>query len=94
MRIITSILQMPRIISCSDVSIDFQSPNDKTKLPIDAISSWLHHLHRTSDSDISGMEICGRKKNRRRFLRISFPNIQNAREMCKRFSILIKLQLL
>lgn len=56
MRIITSILQMPRIISCSNVSIDFQSPNDKTKLPIDDISSWLH---RTSDSDISGMEICG-----------------------------------
>ena len=76
-KIISSILQISQVGSCSNVSINLFNYYFSTRLPVDDISNWL------APKTVEGAEICG-KKGENRFLIIHSNTIQtipNMKEM-------------
>ena len=72
--VISSILQISQVQSCSNVSIKL-TVDSAIWLPVENISNWLAP---TTDD---GIDICG-KKEQNRFLLIFSDIIPNAQEMC------------
>lgn len=71
--IISSVLQFPQIVSCSNVELN-PCQLKSTALPVEAISNWLHRNY----LDGHGLE-----NRRERCLQISVQNIINGLEMCQ-----------
>ena len=81
--VISSILQMPQIIRCSDVFI--QPYSYSNEFPIEDISNWLHQ----KNTNGVGVEIIGQKETQR-FLHLDSCIITNAQEMYKHLKKVLK----
>ena len=81
--VISSILQMPQIIRCSDVFIQPTFYSDE--FPIEDISNWLHQ----KNTDGVGVENVGQKETQR-FLQLDSCIIPNAQEMYKHLKKVLK----
>ena len=83
--VISSILQMPQIIRCSDVFIQPTFYSDE--FPIEDISNWLHQ--KNTDGVGVGVENVGQKETQR-FLQLDSCIIPNAQEMYKHLKKVLK----
>ena len=73
-KVISSVLEMPQIVGCSNVEIGIFRIDSPVQMPIEKIEEWLNQ--KTGRIGFSG-------KKEEKFLKIYSYNIENVLEMCE-----------